>query len=160
LGVLFNPVSTAGDRLYFAGKTSKYNGDTAAYFPLFDPGSPAYFDDTYLNTGWLNGYNPNDAFVGALCTDQLVGVREDHAPAVGALHAWVDESGILNLVGVPEGNCSVEVYDAAGRAVVQTRARSVGKRTPLRLAMPPLADGLYLVRADGCSSASRFTVIR
>ena len=160
LGVLFNPVSTAGDRLYFAGKTSKYNGDTAAYFPLFDPGDPAYFDNTYLNTGWLNGYNPSDAFVGSLCTDELVGVCEERTPMMDALHVWIDETWILNLVGISEGKHSVEVYDAAGQVVLRTLTRSIGPRTPVRIVLPPLAGGVYLVHAEGRSSASRFTVIR
>ena len=159
-GEYVRAVCTTGDRLYFAGFTTKPGMDTASYFPLFDPGTPGYYDDTYLNTGWMNGYNPNDAFVGALCTDQLVGISVQGTTKADELHTWLDGVGVLNMTGLSEGRNYIDVYDAAGRVVLRASPRSLGPHVPVRVDLPRLADGVYVVRSQGLWRSSRFAITR
>ena len=116
-----NAVAWDQDRLYIAGAHGKDLADSSTFFPLFDPGDPAWFD------GSFNGLR--DAFAASLCTTPLTSVaeRSDRNPeAVSAVRTGVDAWTIL---GLPDGPYRFDLFDTAGRRVLSTALKSLSGRS-------------------------------
>nr|MBP8823871.1 hypothetical protein [Flavobacteriales bacterium] len=158
-GVTHDQISTAawgGQRLYLSGITAKAQ-DVTTFFPLVNPGLPAYYDGTYQFVPSSTGVNQNssDAFVASICTG-VVGIDERHIGtrtnfSIGAL-----DGGQRTAFGLPDGKVQIQVLDATGRRVSAQTIVSVAGRAYLHIREP--ASGVYVVQAlaDGFRATARF----
>lgn len=147
-GVTHDQITTAawgGQRLYLSGITAK-GQDVTTFFPLVNPGLPAYFDGTYQFVPWSTGLNQNisDAFVASICTG-MVGIEEVALHGHSSFSIGELAGDERTLTGLPDGKVSIQVFDAMGRLVsTQTVVSAAGRA---RMQDPGAAGGVYNVRA-------------
>lgn len=145
-----------GDQLYIAGIIAK-GQDVTSFFPLVNPGLPAYFDGTYQFIPDQLGLNQNisDAFVASICTD-VVGIDEVTGDAISTFVIGGSDGHGRTLFGLPDGKVQLQVFDATGRLVSTEITVSIAGRA--RMLAQEQAAGLYLVQAvaQGYRGWSRF----
>ncbi|HRQ86327.1 MAG TPA: hypothetical protein PLV70_14565 [Flavobacteriales bacterium] len=141
-------VKWRNNRLYFGGFTTKQQ-DVTSFFPLHDPGLPAYYDGNYQYVPGQLGLNQNyqDAFVSVICINPEVGIGELDATTSGAFSIGPDAGGQRCLFGLPNGRYTLETFDAMGRLISSQSVSSMNGRTWMDT--PSSAEGLYVVRAKG-----------
>ena len=153
-----NTLETFTNRLYLGGHTSKQY-DVTSYFPLYNPGFPAYYDGFYqfvLNNVNLNA-NYENGYVAALCPNGLVGFNEtgsqDRREAIN-VHAM---NGALTLFGLIDGLHVISLHDASGRLLLQVSLASHDGRATLPARLEP---GVYLLAAEhaGQRASVRFLI--
>ncbi|MBS1940602.1 MAG: T9SS type A sorting domain-containing protein [Bacteroidetes bacterium] len=133
------------NRLYFGGFTTKQQ-DVTSFFPLYNPGLPAYFDGTYQYVPGQLGLNQNyqDAFVSVICIGSGVGIDEVDDAHPNQFTIGPDEGGQRALFGLPDGHYAVALFDATGRIVATEAVTSTSGHA--RMDARTAASGLYLVR--------------
>ncbi len=109
------------DRLYIAGAHGKDLQDSLTFFPLFNPGDPAWFD------GSFNGLR--DAFAASLCTTPLTSVPEEMHGDLLAAMAVPTGPDHWCIAGLPDGRYQFTLHDAAGRLVLSEKLVSQNGRT-------------------------------
>ena len=131
-------------RLYLGGTTSK-GLDPTTYFPLDNAGGPpAYFDGQYHPAP----LNYTDGFMAAICTEFFTTVPERVVQTTSGLLIHPLGGPYWSAVGLGTGMHRFELYDIEGR-LVHTEQHSVIEDSPTRLRFPPLAEGIYTIRALG-----------
>lgn len=158
-GAAHDQITTAAwsnQRLYLSGITAK-GQDVSTFFPLVNPGLPAYFDGTYQFVPWSTGLNQNitDAFVAAICTG-VVGIPELTSGNGATLLIGTLDGGERSLFGLPDGKVQLQIFDATGRRISTQIIISVAGRARMRSL--DAADGVYIVQAlaDGYLGTARF----
>ncbi|MBP7515603.1 MAG: hypothetical protein KA791_13705 [Flavobacteriales bacterium] len=132
-------LSLSEDLIYAAGMTSK-NTNIFTFFPLFDPGTPAWYDEVF------NSPNLSDGFTTAFCVEQHAVAVEEHGST--GLAVFDDQQGFLVFVGLSAGRHRIELFDALGRSVFRSHAAG-GDRAMLRHPLVSIAAGVYMVVVDG-----------
>ena len=144
------------DRVYVAGKTGK-GQNTTSFFPLYNPGSPAYFDGVYqfIPDAFGNNSDFTNAFVAAFCPNFNIGLSELSTDSP-SLRAKYSESN-LTLFGLKEPATGYMLFDATGR-LIRSQARTLSH--PSAIIAIDLAPGVYVIRIQGFNIArsSRFIV--
>ncbi len=160
-GVTHDQITTTAwgsQRLYLSGITAK-GQDVTTFFPLVNPGQPAYFDGAYQFVPSGTGINQNysDAFVAAICTG-VVGITEQTGGRGATLLIGALDGGGRGLFGLPDGQVQLQVFDARGRRISTQTVISVAGRARMRSF--DAADGVYIVRAvaEGYRGTARFVV--
>ena len=143
-----NIVSMAYDRtyavLYATGYTTA-NVASGQFFPLTDPGFPAYFRSIAID--------PQDSFISAFCMGTFTPVNETSLPArVERLH-WLG-GDLVNCVGFEAGSYEIAVVDMLGR-VAYSRTIGIPSSSGQLLRMPPLATGIYSVSIGAAAARVR-----
>lgn len=136
------------DMLYAAGYTSWLFVPDTSYFPVFNPGGMAYFEEIYSG-------GTCDAFLLGFCKDLFTAVPEPFAAADPATPLRVLSVGpeLWQLVGLPDGRQRIALFDAAGRVAARHDINSIqGLSEPFRLGA--LAPGLYIGVLDDDASRS------
>lgn len=136
-----------GERLYIAGFTTKQQ-DVTSFFPLHDPGQPAYYDGTYQYVPGQLGLNQNyqDAFAAAICGSNMIGI--DELPdARNKITISPLVNGQRTIRGLPEGGYELTLYDALGKHLGTQWISSNGGEA--RMQQASFAAGLYIVRIQG-----------
>ncbi|QQR85074.1 MAG: hypothetical protein IPJ76_10630 [Flavobacteriales bacterium] len=151
-GDVVHTASVHANRLLIAGMTDKDGINVAGYFPLFDPGFPAYYDETYDYNG---GSNYWDGWVGAICTDFFSALSVDESTFGMPTAQWLD--GTITLCGLSPGRTHCRLVDSRGRLV---RESSVVVRPDGRADWNcgSVAAGTYVLRTDQNSSAVKVAV--
>ncbi|MBL0044589.1 MAG: hypothetical protein IPP33_09395 [Flavobacteriales bacterium] len=135
------PCAAASKPLYMVGYTSKHT-DPSSFFPLTDPGLPAYFD--------LDGYNDldlTDQFISALCVVSLipVGVEDANSNATAAVVYNLGQGRYI-VNGLPPTSGPGRVIDAMGRMIA---AVPFANHNTLQLNLGHLALGRYTLVLEG-----------
>jgi len=136
-------ISLADGLIYAAGVTSK-NDNIFTFFPLFDPGSPAWYDDLF------NSPNNIDGFVTAFCIDHFATGIDDADQRI-VTSAFEDGNGWLNISGLRAGQTPVRVYNAIGQVVDAFTVSNDGKSIAAHR-LPEIANGMYVVSVPGVLS--------
>jgi hypothetical protein len=134
--------------LYAAGYTSWLFVPDTSYFPVFNPGGMAYFEEVYSG-------GTCDAFLLGFCKDLFTAVLEPSAAVDPATPLRVLSLGpdLWQLVGLPDGRHRIALFDAAGRVAARRDLNSLqGISEPFRLGA--LAPGLYIGGLDDDASRS------
>lgn len=158
-GVTHDQITTAAwghQRLYLSGITAK-GQDVTTFFPLVNPGLPAYFDGTYQfvpNSGGVN-QNNSDAFVASICTG-MVGIEEVVRTANATFGIGALDGDGRELFGLPDGRVQLRVFDATGRLVTTGTVVSMAGHASMHIPEP--ASGVYMVQAlaEGFRATARF----
>ena len=143
----------SADFLYSAGVTPWLYVPDTSYFPVFNPGSPAWFEDVY--TG-----GASDAFVMAFCNELFTALSEapDGEPAGNGItiatlgpHQW-------RMDGLDDGRHQLAFFDVAGHLVHSRILSSAnGRSEPFTLSQ--VAPGVYLgVCTEAMGRAFRIVV--
>ena len=144
------------DRVYVAGKTGK-GQNTTSFFPLYNPGSPAYFDGVYqfIPDAFGNNSNFTDAFVAAFCPNFNIGLTE-LSSVDEPLRASYSGS-TLTLFGLSGTAPGSTIFDSSGRLVQFISAPLNQSNATIEVSLVP---GVYLIRLNGVGIArsSRFIV--
>lgn len=136
------------DLLYAAGFTPMLFVPDTSYFPVFNPGAPAYFEEIY--TGGVA-----DVFLLGFCTDLFTAVPEDPSgqgfgTPIGVLSTG---PGQWQLTGLPDGRHLLHLFDASGRVVRRMLLASDQARSE-PFGLGNLAPGLYIGALDRMASRS------
>ncbi len=138
--------------IYAGGHTSKHT-DQFSFFPLYNPGAPAWFDDLYFYP------STRDGFLVALCTDLFTGVA-DHGSFETSDQLMVLETDHrrFTVLGWDPSSRSLTVFDPSGKIVHRMAISAHQRSATLNLAH--LSPGIYLLRTEGASSRLARIVLR
>lgn len=145
LGESIRSASFRQGELFMAGQVSK-GFPIDQNFPLYYPGTPAYFDDAYD----LSLMNFQDMFVTVLCTQELtgpVGLSELASQELG-LTAVPLGNDRWNLSGLSLGPQLIQAFDPSGR-IVFTERLMVGASGNAVVALSHCGAGAYTLSATG-----------
>lgn len=158
LGESIRSASFRQGELFMAGQVSK-GFPIEQNFPLYDPGTPAYFDDAYD----LSLMNFQDMFVTVLCTEELtgpVGLSElaNQGLSLTAVSLGTDR---WNLSGLSPGLQLIQAFDPSGR-VVFTERKMVGPSGNVEVDLSRCSAGAYTLSVTGNNgvAALKLAVIR
>lgn len=134
------------DHVYMAGTTNSATG----------VGENGH-QNAYADVGGFSA-NFSDAFLVKFTTSPSTGAMEFAQPATSLLRAWPNPtSEQLNMDGLPNGICTVELVDAQGRTVLREKHTAIG--APLVISVRDLRDGVYQVRVQNGVDLFRSTAV-
>ena len=110
-GEFIMDMSIINQKLYFTGFTTAQSQPSQDPFPLFDPGLPAYYDDTY-NGGF------QDAFVTEICVDLITSVEEINTNETNFYLYPNPTTDNITLHFADYGNKQIEIYSIEGKQIV------------------------------------------
>lgn len=136
----------ATDILYATGYTTA-NLAAGQWFPLTDPGLPAYFRGIAVD--------PQDSFVSAFCLATFTGV-ESLSRTTNNQVLRMHGASQLQCAGFASGDYELQIVDMLGRAVHRgvIVIHGTGSQT---FSLPSLADGIYSVAVGEVSQRVRVT---
>ncbi|HRD51198.1 MAG TPA: SBBP repeat-containing protein, partial [Flavobacteriales bacterium] len=145
-----NITSIAYDRtnhVLYATGYSTANLAAGQFFPLTDPGPPAYFRAIAVD--------PQDSFISAFCMDGFTGVESQVKPETSA-RLFTEGGSQIHCVGFAAGVYDLRVVDMLGRVVHQSRLAMHGNGIQ-SITPPEMTSGLYVVTVGEASVRLRFT---
>ena len=119
--------------LYGAGSTTA-NVAAGEFFPLHDPGFPAYFRGI--------GIEPDDAYITSYCLDDIEVGLDRPKPGRTAIDCWYSD-GALHLRGSPVGAQPTQILDATGRLVGVVTLNVPNEGGYTQALLPILSPGAY-----------------
>jgi hypothetical protein len=138
----FHTLAWHNDVLYASGATVGHLPDPDCKPTLFDPGAGAYYQDTVytylapLSTGFIIG----------LCTEEVTSTGDALAPTE-TFQVQATPEGMV-IQSSTDQRVQVRLHDTAGRLVFEEGTRITSGSSPV-LALPHMAEGVYLVRCAG-----------
>lgn len=120
--------------LYVTG-VSRANFANGEFFPLSDPGAPAYFRAIAIE--------PEDSFVSAFCMDSFTGTSTAAAPRSKEKLHWLG-GRLVNCLGFEAGSFEFGVMDMQGRSILRSSVAPHGNGDQ-SLVLPVMPAGVYAV---------------
>lgn len=130
--------------LYASGIT-KANYASGEFFPLTDPGIPAYFREIAID--------PKDSFISAFCLDNFTGI-ENQANVHPEPSIFMLNNKQLGVMGLSAGRHVVQIMDMAGRVVHRGSINAFGDAMQT-VGIPTLASGIYAVSVGDAATRVR-----
>lgn len=131
--------------LYAAGYTNKQYAPLDSYFPLFDPGGGAWYEEVFHGTP---PFNAVDGFIAAFCTEVLTSVSDHHSgDTPPPVLQWLG-TDLWRVGGLVNGRYQLRLFDINGRELKHNWLQVMDSLSePFQLAgLPP---GTYIAIFDG-----------
>ncbi|MES2760955.1 MAG: SBBP repeat-containing protein [Bacteroidota bacterium] len=135
-----------GSDIYITGHTSSRNNPSYGLFPLWNPGSGAYFDGSFNG----NAFDSQDAFVAKFCYNNITGINEiqdktHHSllaypnPATNKLTINLDNQNFMS-------NLIVTIYSSNGQLVYDADYNL--NTGTIEINTANMAEGMYLIKVS------------